>query len=863
MHDLFALLVAIDRYDQPGINDLSGCLNDLEGMELSLESYCKRSSNLTLHKRVLRNKKATRRAVIDGFKLFDSANQDDVCLFYFSGHGAQIDAPKEFSHEADKMLESLVCHVEKGNDNLLIDKELSCLIARAQSGKEVHFVVITDCCHSGSNTKDSTFKVRSVSPNINSREVSAYWGRSDYVEIKNEVGELIRLSSPIGKHFKIGACTSSELAKEKVLGSDGKIRGVFTYGLLEVLKENSYNLSYSNLVRKIKIKTQALAKDQSPQIETIALPPQECSRIFLNGLFDDEKPTFQISYEKVQGRWVINVGHIYGVQEADIAVLDNGTEVVIKKVYINFSLLDFGPLSFFDREKIYDASIRPGSKKKLNLAFAPDSNEECKNVFSTLLKETRSPAIDFDSNKGIDYVIRTVDNVLALTHPEGKTPVFSRIPGQEKAQARLFLKIVEQIAEWHHIISISNPGSTIREAEIGIDLRMVENPQSQQNPDGAPATLIENWQGENVFRYIFDPTIPGGPWHPPAFRLSIGNHSHTRSFWVSALYCGSGYTFDRTHYTSTLFSITNRFLEKELLAAKGQIAKLMDEIHDHHANYHIAYESIQLSLLDDYFDQGYNEIKDLIKIFVSTEELDTSPFNMHGIPIDTEGILAARPAGKNPLLQPPQPDWRTFEIPITVVRPRDQGLLGVGQDKSFYGLTIVGHPTFSARIILSTVDEFIRSTTLTRTGDDGKSSQSNELNGRNICMARPEIIFGNETVRTIELTNGLGEIQGCGVIEFYGTAGAEFINHERPLRLNIDPNKIRIETTRKIILVGYSAVERMYFALGTMDKNQEIRVDLLPYESPSLIDGLGGSIKLLLLSVQSGFEITSYGGSRR
>ena len=856
MNNLFALLVAIDKYNQPGINNLSGSLNDLAGVELSLDSYCKKGGGLTLHKSVLKNKAATRRAVIDGFKLFDGAGDQDVCLFYFSGHGAQIDAPKEFWNETDKMLEALVCHVEHGNDNLLIDKELSFLIDKTQRGKELHFVVITDCCHSGSNTKDSTFNVRSIPPNFNTREVSAYWGRSDYEAEMNAAGEITRLSAPVGKHFKLGACTSGELSKEKVLGDDGKMRGVFTYAMLQVLKENGYNLSYSNLVTKARIKTQTLVKDQSPQIETIAVPPQECSRIFLNGLLDGEQPTFQISYEESQGRWVVNAGHIYGTREGDVAVLDDGTKVAIKRVHVTYALLDFGPLAFYARGKIYDATVRPAFRKKLNLAFAPGCNEDAKNVFLALLKETASSAIGFDANAGIDYVFHAVDNTLALTHPEGKTPVFSRVRGQGKAEARLFLKIVEQIAEWHRIISIANANTTIREDEVGVELRIVENPHTHQNPDIAPAKLLENWRGENVFRYNFDDATPGDPWHPPAFRLSIVSHSKARKFWVSALYCGSGYTFDRTHYTSTSFCITNRFLEKELLEKKNQVEKMTDEINDPSADRHPPRESIQLSLLDDYFDQGYNEIKDVIKIFVSTEELDTSPFNMEGVAIDTEGKLAERPAGQ---LQPPaQPDWRTFEIPITIVKPRDLGILGVGQDKNFHGVKIVGHPTFSARIILSTVEEFIRSTRLDGDRSADGSGQGGESAGHNTCMPRPEIAYGNENVRTIQFTDGLGEVEGCGVIEFYRAAGAEFIDQNHPLVFRIDPNVITVEETRKLILAGYSAAERTYYALGAMDKDQEIKVDLLPPKSQSLISGLGGSIKVLLLSVRSDFAIAPY-----
>jgi hypothetical protein len=851
MRNLFALLIAIDKYDRPeSIRDLSGSVNDLEGMEFSLDSYCRKNRELTLHKKVLKNKKATRQAIIDGFKFFDSAIDEDVCLFYFSGHGAQIDAPKEFGYEPDEQLEALVCHGDKGNDSLLIDKELSYLIAKAQQSKDVHFVVITDSCHSGSNTKDGTFTVRSAPPNIDTRAVDAYWGRSEYQEIKNAAGEIIGLRAPIGKHFKLGACASSELAKEKVLGDDGKTRGVFTYALLQVLKENGSKLSYATLVTKAKIKTQALVRDQSPQIETIALAPQECNRVYLNGLLEGEKPTFQVSYQQEQGRWVINAGRTYGVQEGDIVILEDSTKAQIKRVYVTQSLLDSGSLGLVDRDRIFDASIKARAKRRLNLTFAPGSDEDAKRVLVALLEETQPSTIGFDANKGVDYVVHAVDSILALTHPEGKTPVFSRIPGQGRAEARLFLKIIDQIAEWHHIIAIANPASTIGEDEIGIQLSSVENPHRHSNPDLAPAKPIADWHGENVFRYTFDDTIPGDPWRPPAFRLSIASRSG-RKFWVSALYCGSGYIFDRTHYTSTSFSINNRFLEREELAEQGQVARMTDEVSDPTTDRHVAFESIQLSLLDDYYDQGYNEIKDLIKIFVSTEELDTTPFNMLGIPIDTQRSLAARHLG----MEEEEPDWRTFEIPVAIVKPRDQGLLRAGQDKSFHGLTIAGHPTFSARVILSTVEEFVRSTGTLAPGDDADWRQGDGSISRHPCMPRPEIAYGNENVRTITLTDGLGDIEGCSVIEFYRSAGVESIAETRPLLFRIDPNTIAVEETHKVVLVGYSATARQYYALGTMDQQHEIRVAFLPPESRSLVDGLGGSIKMVLLSVRSDFEL--------
>lgn len=852
MPNLFALLVAIEKYDRPNvIQDLKGPVNDLEGMEFSLDIFCRMSGELTLHKKVLKNKQATRQGIIDAFELFNDAVDQDVCLFYFSGHGAQISAPAEFGYEPDEMLEALVCHIDKGNDNLLIDKELSYLIAKAQRGKEVHFVIITDSCHSGSNTKDPTFRVRSAPSNLDSRAVDMYLGRSEYTEIKNAEGAITCLRPPIGKHLKLGACASSELAKEKILGDDDKTRGVFTYALLQVLKENGSRISYANLVAKARIKTQVLTRDQSPQIETTALPPQEYSRFYLNGLLEGGKPAFQVSYKQRQSTWVINVGHMFGVRKEDIALLENGAQARIREVYASDSLLDSSSLSSLDKNKVFDATIESHSRKHLNLAFAPGSDESARRVLLGLLEETPSSAISFDERKGVDYVVHAVDNILALTHPEGKTPVFSRIPGQGKAEARLFLNLVEQVAEWHRIIAIANPDTTISEDEIGIERRDVENPHQYPNPDLATPTLLADWRRENVFRYTFDDKRPGDPWRPPAFRLSIANHSD-RLLIVSALYCGSGYVFDRTHYTSTSFSITNQFLEREELAKRNQVAKMMDEISDPQKDRHVAFESIQLSLLDDYFDRGYNEVKDLVKVFVSTDELDTSCFNMKGIPIDIQGVLGKRFLG----IEAEESDWRTFEVPITIVKPRDLGFQRPGQDKSFYGLTIAGHPAFSAQVILSTFEEFARSIApAARAGAEDSNQNLNSTSRSASSIPRPEILYGNENVCMIELTDGLGDVQGCSVIEFYRAAGVEAISATKPLRFIVDPQKNAVDEKRKLMIVGYSPNDRTYCPLGIMDAQQQIDVVSLPYASSSLIDGLGNSIKLLLLSVRTDFEV--------
>jgi uncharacterized caspase-like protein len=103
----------------------------------------------------LKDDAAKREAIIAGFRrLRQQARENDVVLFYFSGHGSQQQAPPELWHvEPDRLNETLVCwdsRLEGSWD--LADKELAGLLAEVAESK-AHILVILDCCHTGSGTR--------------------------------------------------------------------------------------------------------------------------------------------------------------------------------------------------------------------------------------------------------------------------------------------------------------------------------------------------------------------------------------------------------------------------------------------------------------------------------------------------------------------------------------------------------------------------------------------------------------------------------------------------------------------------------------------------------------------------------------
>ena len=142
---LFALLVGINTYP---IKPLSQCVNDVNKFEEYLGSI--NSNYSQTHIKKLLNEQANKGSIVASIKEFLSkAEDDDVALFYYSGHGAQEKTAGIFSDEHDGLLECLVAHYNGDQDSgfLLADKEIRYLFSKFENNP--HLVTIFDCCHSG------------------------------------------------------------------------------------------------------------------------------------------------------------------------------------------------------------------------------------------------------------------------------------------------------------------------------------------------------------------------------------------------------------------------------------------------------------------------------------------------------------------------------------------------------------------------------------------------------------------------------------------------------------------------------------------------------------------------------------------
>jgi len=154
MPQLYALLVGINKY--PGLEDRT--LNHAEEDIAKVKSFLRsRVPNASIE--VLTGRNATKKNVESYFRShIGKANNQDIGLYYFSGHGGKIASPPDE-----------LCHLEQGKDGSfetivlydsrsshgqgdLSDKELAYLI-NTYFNSNGHFLAVLDCCFSGDGAR--------------------------------------------------------------------------------------------------------------------------------------------------------------------------------------------------------------------------------------------------------------------------------------------------------------------------------------------------------------------------------------------------------------------------------------------------------------------------------------------------------------------------------------------------------------------------------------------------------------------------------------------------------------------------------------------------------------------------------------
>jgi len=233
--DYWAVIVGIEDYEF--INDLSYTVDDAEDMSNVLVSY-ENWDIKNIH--LLTDSDASKIDIESAIaNMVVSAGEDDVCLFFFSGHGSRI--PDEDGDEGKSdHYDEVICPYDTTGylENVISDDELGGWLSTCPG----NVVVILDTCMSGGFVKGVEGTIKTVpNPRVSKDAIAKkHFGEGLVERLKQR--PISRDLDQAG-YVVLMACKESKFAYESpILGN-----GVFTYYIEEGLQGHADANSDKNI----------------------------------------------------------------------------------------------------------------------------------------------------------------------------------------------------------------------------------------------------------------------------------------------------------------------------------------------------------------------------------------------------------------------------------------------------------------------------------------------------------------------------------------------------------------------------------------------------------------------------------------
>lgn len=495
--NLYALIVGINDYDDQVVLNhkvifpkLRGCVADATKVQRYLEDE---KSFDQKHITLLTDQQATKAGIVKAFKELGAAGKDDVVVFYYSGHGTQEVADTNvWTAEQDGKLECLVGYYdeEHADDYLISDKELRYLI-RTASKNGAHVTVISDCCHSGDNTRNAGL-VKATYENAIERRIpyvfpQRTWGKfifSDELSPDRFAGKHIDAVLPPGRHVSLSACESDETAVE-VSGE-----GVFTKSLLKSLEASGGQLSYAALHGRVK----QMLNNAYEQTPVMYIPAAFHRELVLNNVFNKPGAAGNTTYADVvrdgAGNWVLQRGAIHGIGRATKGITvrdeDKTFEAKVRSVGADTTILAFDNAveSELDTSRIYRGYVEGLMSQQLKVHLnnvdnvLTDSLLLAEKLMSEIPDQVRLESNETDA----DYTLSFRNGRAVLTRPsDAFRPVVEQIEMDSEAFASELVRDFKHISNWHFLKNLRN------DAAAGTPLRI-----EVSDADGQPIQAVND-----------------------------------------------------------------------------------------------------------------------------------------------------------------------------------------------------------------------------------------------------------------------------------------------------------------------------------------------------------------------------------
>jgi hypothetical protein len=238
------------------IKNLNGCLNDVDTIsKLFIKYYGFRPENVT----ILRDQEASRAAILQKFsQILAKCKKGDCFVFFYSGHGSyEYEAANDNQLRTGKGYRNTILSADIVNPGVpdFNSAELNKIFSNF-TDKGVVLTVITDCCHSATNTRGSTiFEADSA------REVKPSLEPGKFVNAGTATTRLLDQSGAL----TIGSCQDNEIASEAQV-SPKTYYGAFTISFCRSVTEWS-QAPIDVLLERTVSKLRLLNKQQTPNME--------------------------------------------------------------------------------------------------------------------------------------------------------------------------------------------------------------------------------------------------------------------------------------------------------------------------------------------------------------------------------------------------------------------------------------------------------------------------------------------------------------------------------------------------------------------------------------------------------------------
>jgi len=738
---IYCLLVGINDYAGE-VPDLGGCHNDVERVANVLSTrFDIDASNMQL----LLSQQATKANVIAGFqKHLAQAKANDTAVFYYSGHGSQERAPKEFwSIESDHQNETLVCHDSRVGAGDLADKELRFLISEvAKSGAEV--VVLMDCCHSGHGTRatlntdnaEAVVSARLAKKATYSRRIENY---CFYEQAKREGWLYDMQNMPEGKHLIMSGCEDSELSKE--LNIQGKRHGAFTHYLCETLENSQYSLSYQNLLRKVKLQVRNLVNKQNPSL--MSIQDAATDKVFLG----NEIQPLRLSVFMKEKKWCLDAGAIHALHKGDeIAIYSEQDSPDKNNILLTTTLKEVEPeksILLLSREDInkldsrtnYYAEIIRQAIPKMSIAFTGELAGTV-HLFSAMemLDKGKSPSLYLQEVAPIDceYRIFADKNRYVIMNADEDHPLFQVVNTYSADSAKAVLQQAEHLARWKNKLALVNNRSRIPSDVV----QMVVTVDGEEFIEDSINLSYRQQQGE---------------WYPPEFTLELRYDDEAE--YKKPLFC-SILIFNPFDASVDTAMDNGIWLRPETVFEND--AGSINKVHKAVRYEVFDGESIEVTVEDERFEQGITQTQDIFKLIVSETPFNANLLAQDGLDtyepedsssgrgMDLDSMLDenfAETTRKIKRKSKKIADWAVSSLTINTLRPMQANAVSSSRSISLgLGIEIAPHSDLNALISLESSQQSSR----------GVSGTSNKLTPDCFSQGDNHSAFGFSTGRSVD-----------------------------------------------------------------------------------------------------------------